>query len=55
MKNGRMQCLGSPQQLKHKFGDGFSIVVQIKGNTGTDGKERLQVNKLILLKIVCMM
>lgn len=40
MKNGRIQCLGSPQQLKHKFGDGFSLVVQIKGSSG--GKERLQ-------------
>jgi len=36
MKNGRMQCLGSPQQLKHKFGDGFSIVVQVKSTTAGD-------------------
>jgi len=32
MKNGRIHCIGSPQQLKHKFGDGFSIVVQIRTN-----------------------
>ncbi|CAL8113628.1 unnamed protein product [Orchesella dallaii] len=39
MKSGRIQCLGSPQQLKHKFGDGFSIVVQIRTN-------RVDKNKL---------
>ncbi|ODM97870.1 ATP-binding cassette sub-family A member 3 [Orchesella cincta] len=32
MKNARIQALGSPQQLKHKFGDGFSIVVQLRTN-----------------------
>lgn len=29
MVNGRFRCLGSPQYLKHKFGDGYTIILRI--------------------------
>ncbi|XP_076054127.1 phospholipid-transporting ATPase ABCA3-like [Oratosquilla oratoria] len=30
MVNGRFRCLGPPQHLKSKFGDGFSITIRIR-------------------------
>jgi len=42
MKSGKIQCLGSPQQLKQKFGDGFSIVIQIQTNRLELEKDRLE-------------
>ena len=32
MVNGRFMCLGSPQYLKGKFGEGFHLVVRLKQN-----------------------
>jgi ATP-binding cassette subfamily A (ABC1) protein 3 len=29
MVNGRLKCLGSPQHLKSKFGDGFTVIAKI--------------------------
>lgn len=30
MVNGRFRCLGSPQYLKHKFGDGYTIALRVR-------------------------
>lgn len=29
MVNGRFRCLGSPQQLKSKFGEGYTLIAQV--------------------------
>lgn len=28
MVNGKFRCLGSPQQLKNKFGEGYTLIAQ---------------------------
>jgi ATP-binding cassette subfamily A (ABC1) protein 3 len=30
MVNGQLKCLGSPQHLKNKFGEGFTVIVKIR-------------------------
>lgn len=29
MVNGKFMCLGSPQHLKNKFGQGYTLIVQL--------------------------
>ncbi|XP_064594630.1 uncharacterized protein LOC135461452 [Liolophura sinensis] len=31
MVNGRFVCMGSPQHLKHKFSEGYSVITKVKG------------------------
>ena len=31
MVNGTFKCLGSIQHLKNKFGDGYTVMVRVKG------------------------
>ncbi|KAL8581035.1 hypothetical protein ACOMHN_012686 [Nucella lapillus] len=31
MVNGQLKCIGSPQHLKHKFGDGYTVVLHLQG------------------------
>ncbi|ODN05940.1 ATP-binding cassette sub-family A member 3 [Orchesella cincta] len=38
MVNGRFRCLGSPQQLKSKFGEGYTLIAQTTPK-GLDGNE----------------
>jgi len=38
MVNGRFRCLGSPQQLKNKFGEGYTLIAQTTPK-GLDGNE----------------
>jgi len=35
MVNGQLTCLGSPQHLKSKYGDGYTLVAKVGGG-GTD-------------------
>ncbi|RVE40087.1 hypothetical protein evm_015263 [Chilo suppressalis] len=30
MVNGRFQCLGTPQHLKNKFSEGFTLTIKIR-------------------------
>lgn len=30
MVNGKFRCLGSPQHLKNKFGEGYTIIAQME-------------------------
>ena len=32
MVNGRLRCLGSSQHLKNKFGDGYTMIVRMRGD-----------------------
>eukprot|EP00794_Sanderia_malayensis_P015936 gene15936-17537_t len=32
MVNGKFECLGSTQHLKNKFGEGYIIIIRLKGN-----------------------
>ena len=32
MVNGRLRCLGSAQHLKNKFGDGYTMMVRMRGD-----------------------
>ena len=32
MVNGKFKCLGSTQHLKDRFGDGYIVVIRIKGS-----------------------
>ena len=33
MVNGQFKCLGSPQHLKNKFGEGYTLMAKVKGST----------------------
>lgn len=34
MVNGKFVCLGSPQHLKNKFGQGYTLIIRITGSAG---------------------
>lgn len=34
MVNGRLRCLGSTQHLKNRFGDGYTMIVRMRGDVG---------------------
>ena len=36
MVNGRLKCLASPQHLKSKYGDGYTLIAKV-GGTGASG------------------
>jgi ATP-binding cassette subfamily A (ABC1) protein 3 len=36
MVNGRFQCIGSPQQLKTRFGHGYSLTTRVSGGASAD-------------------
>jgi len=38
MVNGKFRCLGSPQHLKNKFGEGYTLIAQITRNSEVEGK-----------------
>ena len=41
MVKGQLRAIGEPQHLKHKFGSGYEIIVQLKpGNIGDDTSAR---------------
>lgn len=42
MVNGRLKCLGSPQHLKTKFGEGFTVIAKIGGSDTTQIKEYIE-------------
>ena len=33
MVNGRLKCLGSPQHLKTKFGEGYTLLARVSSDT----------------------
>ena len=33
MVNGRFECLGSIQHLKSRFGDGYTVILRVSGET----------------------
>ena len=33
MVNGQLKCLGSPQHLKHKFREGYTLLARVSNNT----------------------
>ncbi|XP_043210384.1 ATP-binding cassette sub-family A member 2-like [Amphibalanus amphitrite] len=51
MVNGRLRCLGSPQHLKHRFGDGYTVTIRCGAGANpsavdTELKCRLPVSRL---------
>jgi len=32
MVNGRLRCLGSAQHLKNRYGDGYTMIVRMRGD-----------------------
>jgi ATP-binding cassette subfamily A (ABC1) protein 3 len=36
MVNGRLKCLGSPQHLKSKFGDGYTVIAKVSDQQSSD-------------------
>ncbi|XP_060066261.1 phospholipid-transporting ATPase ABCA3-like [Ylistrum balloti] len=34
MVNGKFVCLGSPQHLKNKFGQGYTLIIRVSGSAG---------------------
>nr|CAD7418725.1 unnamed protein product [Timema cristinae] len=36
MVNGRFKCLGSPQHLKSKFAEGYTLTIKVNNNSETD-------------------
>jgi ATP-binding cassette subfamily A (ABC1) protein 3 len=41
MVNGRLKCLGSPQHLKSKFGDGYTIIAKVPDEQSGDLSSQL--------------
>lgn len=41
MVNGRFLCLGSPQHIKNKYGDGYTLILKTRGVGTADGQRRL--------------
>ena len=44
MVNGQFKCLGSPQHLKNKFGEGFTLIAKV-------GKSFLQLCRNFVCKV----
>ena len=44
MVNGQFKCLGSPQHLKNKFGEGFTLIAKV-------GKSSLQLCRNFVCKV----
>ena len=44
MVNGTLRCLGSPQQLKHKYGEGYRLKIRTALNNHMKTKEFLSEN-----------
>lgn len=40
MVNGKFRCLGSPQHLKSKFGEGYTLIAQAAPNDLGEGFDR---------------
>jgi len=40
MVNGKFRCLGSPQHLKNKFGEGYTLIAQTTPGIGEEGITR---------------
>ncbi|XP_035829835.1 uncharacterized protein LOC101860234 [Aplysia californica] len=36
MVNGNIKCIGSPQHLKHRFGDGYTVIIHVSDPTSHD-------------------
>ncbi len=45
MVNGQFKCLGSPQHLKNKFGEGYTLLakVRVRGASGVQTLEPLRI------------
>ena len=43
MVNGQFKCLGSPQHLKNKFGEGFTLIVKIASVAGESSPDNHKV------------
>ena len=48
MVNGEFKCLGSPQHLKNKFGEGYSLMARVSGFT----QDELDRNTHTLMKFI---
>ena len=48
MVNGEFKCLGSPQYLKNKFGEGYSLMAKVVG----DDQEELESNTQSLMTFI---
>ncbi len=42
MVNGQFKCLGSPQHLKTKFGEGYTLLAKVVGNTDDQLESRTE-------------
>ncbi len=42
MVNGQLKCIGNPQHLKSKFGDGHSLIVKLVAPPGENMETRVQ-------------
>jgi len=43
MVNGQLRCLGSPQHLKSKFGDGYTLVAKVASRAAASGSRDVDV------------
>jgi len=44
MVNGQLQCLGSPQHLKSKFGDGYTLIAKVIDDNIAPLREHVEQN-----------
>merc|ERR1712228_958396 len=47
MDRGNLQCLGTAQHLKTKYGDGYELYIKLNDNFETDTKEKLKEYVLV--------
>ncbi|XP_063839916.1 phospholipid-transporting ATPase ABCA3-like isoform X2 [Scylla paramamosain] len=45
MVNGKFRCLGSPQHLKSKFSEGYSIILRVKMSEPEDGEGNYTIDQ----------
>jgi len=45
MVNGRFLCLGSPQHIKNKYGDGYTLILKLRLTHTPEGTQQLAMLK----------
>lgn len=49
MANGQFQCFGNIQNLKSKYGNGYSLILKCKGENGTNSEEVERNRQLVAI------
>ena len=50
MVNGQIQCLGGVEHLKHKYAQGYSLMVKLRATFDAESAEAQELKDLVLQK-----